>query len=111
MAWDVFRPFPLADGVADVVLDVFAPRNPAEFHRVLRPTGRLIVVRPPGGTWPSCVSGWPRWLRSTRPRNNACTGRWTPYFKAVVTEQVEYSAPLTRLEALGSGWNGAERCH
>ncbi len=47
-AWDVFRPFPLADAVADVVLDVFAPRNPAEFHRVLRPAGRLIVVRPTG---------------------------------------------------------------
>ncbi|MFF9624876.1 putative RNA methyltransferase [Streptomyces griseosporeus] len=46
VAWDVFRPFPLADGAADVVLNVFAPRNPTEFHRVLRPTGRLIVVRP-----------------------------------------------------------------
>jgi 23S rRNA (guanine745-N1)-methyltransferase len=45
--WDVFRrPFPLEDRTADVVLDVFAPRNPSEFHRVLRPTGRLIVARP-----------------------------------------------------------------
>ncbi|MFJ5837307.1 hypothetical protein ACIQGO_11135 [Streptomyces shenzhenensis] len=33
---------------AYVVLNVFAPRNPAEFHRVLRPTGRLIVIRPTG---------------------------------------------------------------
>ncbi|MFC8854943.1 putative RNA methyltransferase, partial [Streptomyces sp. NPDC057144] len=48
VTWDVFRPFPLVDGAADVVLDVFAPRNPAEFHRVLRATGRLIVVRPTG---------------------------------------------------------------
>ncbi len=45
-SWDVFRPFPLADAVADVVLDVFAPRNPAEFHRVLRAGGRLVVARP-----------------------------------------------------------------
>lgn len=45
-AWDVFSPFPLRDGAVDLVLDVFAPRNPAEFARVLSPQGRLLVVRP-----------------------------------------------------------------
>ena len=44
--WDVFRPFPIVSEQVDVVLDVFAPRNPAEFHRVLRPGGVLVVVRP-----------------------------------------------------------------
>lgn len=44
--WDVFSPFPLADASADVVLDVFSPRNPPEFRRVLAPHGRLIVARP-----------------------------------------------------------------
>ena len=29
ITWDVFRPLPLASAVADLVLDVFAPRNPA----------------------------------------------------------------------------------
>jgi 23S rRNA (guanine745-N1)-methyltransferase len=29
-----------------VLLDVFAPRNAAEFHRVLRPDGILLVVTP-----------------------------------------------------------------
>lgn len=43
---DVFAPFPLADGSVDALLDVFAPRNPAEFVRVLHPEGRLIVARP-----------------------------------------------------------------
>jgi len=43
---DIWRPLPLRDAVADVVLDVFAPRNPAEFARILRPDGRLIVVVP-----------------------------------------------------------------
>jgi 23S rRNA (guanine745-N1)-methyltransferase len=43
---DVWRPLPLADGVASVVLDVFAPRNPEEFARVLRPGGCLLVVVP-----------------------------------------------------------------
>ncbi|PMC75503.1 MULTISPECIES: putative RNA methyltransferase [unclassified Brachybacterium] len=45
-AWDVFRPFPLADGSVDLLLDVFAPRNPAEFARVLGDRGTLLVVRP-----------------------------------------------------------------
>ncbi|WP_395243187.1 putative RNA methyltransferase [Agromyces sp. MMS24-K17] len=43
---DLWRPLPLRDGVADVILDVFAPRNPSEFARVLAPGGRLIVVVP-----------------------------------------------------------------
>ncbi|MFC7466232.1 putative RNA methyltransferase [Brachybacterium sp. GCM10030252] len=43
---DVFAPLPLADGCADLLLDAFAPRNPTEFARVLRPGGSLIVVRP-----------------------------------------------------------------
>lgn len=44
--WDVFSPFPLQDRSVDLVMDVFAPRNPAEFARVLQPAGHLLVVRP-----------------------------------------------------------------
>jgi len=43
---DVWRGLPLADACADLVLDIFAPRNGAEFHRVLRPGGALLVVTP-----------------------------------------------------------------
>jgi 23S rRNA (guanine745-N1)-methyltransferase len=46
VGWDVWRPWPVRDGVADVVLDVFAPRNGPQFHRVLRPGGLLVVVTP-----------------------------------------------------------------
>ncbi|MFJ4526355.1 putative RNA methyltransferase [Streptomyces sp. NPDC088810] len=99
-AWDVFRPFPLADAVADVVLDVFAPRNPAEFHRVLRPTGRLIVVRPTDrhlaelrGRLPGMVTIDP----AKEQRLHRAVG---PFFEATVTEQVEYSATLTKPDAL-----------
>lgn len=40
---------PLATGSAALVLDVFAPRNPAEFARVLAPAGVLLVVVPTDG--------------------------------------------------------------
>jgi 23S rRNA (guanine745-N1)-methyltransferase len=43
---DAWRGLPLADGCADLLLNVFAPRNGAEFARVLRPGGTLLVVTP-----------------------------------------------------------------
>ncbi|MEW9554648.1 putative RNA methyltransferase [Nonomuraea sp. NPDC050783] len=43
---DVWRPLPIKDGVADVVIDVFAPRNGPEFGRILRPGGVAVVVTP-----------------------------------------------------------------
>jgi len=43
---DVWSPLPIRDGASDVILNVFAPRNPAEFHRVLAPGGALAVVVP-----------------------------------------------------------------
>jgi 23S rRNA (guanine745-N1)-methyltransferase len=46
---DVWQPLPVADGVVDVVTVIFAPRNAAEFARVLRPGGRLVVVTPRPG--------------------------------------------------------------
>jgi 23S rRNA (guanine745-N1)-methyltransferase len=45
---DTWRPLPLRDGCADAVITVFAPRNLPEFHRILRPDGRLSVVVPSG---------------------------------------------------------------
>ncbi|WP_211301262.1 putative RNA methyltransferase [Murinocardiopsis flavida] len=43
---DVWRRLPLRDGAATVLLNVFAPRNAPEFHRVLNPGGALIVATP-----------------------------------------------------------------
>jgi 23S rRNA (guanine745-N1)-methyltransferase len=43
---DVWRELPLADGVARLVLSVFAPRNSGEFRRVLAADGALVVVTP-----------------------------------------------------------------
>ncbi|GIF10909.1 putative RNA methyltransferase [Actinoplanes teichomyceticus] len=43
---DLWRPLPVTDASAAVILNVFAPRNGPEFRRVLRPDGRLLVVTP-----------------------------------------------------------------
>lgn len=46
---DTWQGLPLRDASLDVVLCVFAPRNPAEFTRMLRPGGLLVVVTPNPG--------------------------------------------------------------
>lgn len=46
VACDTWRRFPVRDHCAALILDVFAPRNPSEFKRVLEPAGRLLVVTP-----------------------------------------------------------------
>lgn len=100
VTWDVFRPFPLADGVADVVLDVFAPRNPAEFHRVLRPTGRLIVIRPTGHHLAELRGPLPGMVTVDPGKEQRLHRALDPFFEAVVTQQVEYPVSLTRPNAL-----------
>lgn len=46
VVWDLWKPWPVQDQVADVIINIFAPRNLAECHRVLRPDGTLVVVTP-----------------------------------------------------------------
>lgn len=43
---DVWRPFPLADGAASIVMSVFGPRNAGETIRVLSPGGVFLLVTP-----------------------------------------------------------------
>ncbi|MEG3634732.1 putative RNA methyltransferase [Micromonospora palythoicola] len=43
---DTWQRLPLADASTALLLNVFAPRNGAEFRRVIAPGGRLLVVTP-----------------------------------------------------------------
>ncbi|MET1008413.1 MAG: putative RNA methyltransferase [Propionibacteriaceae bacterium] len=43
---DAWQRMPLVEGQLDVILDVFAPRNGAEFRRLLRADGVLLTVTP-----------------------------------------------------------------
>lgn len=41
---DIWEGIPVRDGVIDAVCVVFAPRNPAEFARVLRDSGQAVIL-------------------------------------------------------------------
>jgi 23S rRNA (guanine745-N1)-methyltransferase len=43
---DVWRPLPVKDDVAAIVLSVFAPRNAPEMARIVAPDGALLAVTP-----------------------------------------------------------------
>lgn len=46
---DVWQQLPIRDESIDAISVVFAPRNPAEFQRVLAPGGQVIVLTPGAG--------------------------------------------------------------
>lgn len=46
---DVWERLPIRDESVDAISVVFAPRNPAEFQRVLAPDGQVIVLTPDAG--------------------------------------------------------------
>ncbi|MBT2382888.1 putative RNA methyltransferase [Streptomyces sp. ISL-11] len=98
--WDIFRPFPLADATVDVVLDVFAPRNPSEFHRVLRPTGRLVVVRPTGRHLTELRGQVPAMVTVDPAKEQRLHQALAPFFEDAGTELVEYATSLTEPETL-----------
>ncbi|MGV9967213.1 putative RNA methyltransferase [Streptomyces olivaceus] len=99
-SWDVFRPFPLADQAVDVVLNVFAPRNPPEFHRVLRGSGRLIVVRPTQQHLAELRAHVPGMVTIDPDKERRLHRALGPFFEATGTRRLEYTARLTSQEAV-----------
>lgn len=99
-AWDSFRaPFPLAPLSVDLVLDVFAPRNPVEFQRMLRPGGRLIVARPRNEHLAQLRGQVERMIGIDPVKEERLHRALDPFFEAVDIELIEYVAPLTPQEA------------
>ncbi|WP_433338994.1 methyltransferase domain-containing protein [Spirillospora sp. CA-294931] len=43
---DLWRPLPVRTGAVDAIVNVFAPRNAPEFHRVLGRGGALLTLTP-----------------------------------------------------------------
>lgn len=96
---DTWRPLPVRSGVVDAVLDVFAPRNLPEFHRVLRPGGSLVVVVPrPDHLGSLRAAGTMLDIPSDKAENVLTTAE--PLYALQTRETVEYDLALT--DALGA---------
>lgn len=106
-AWDTL---PVRDGVAAVVMCVFAPRNTAEFARVLAPSGMLVVVTPTARHLGELVG--PLGLVSVDPhkeeRLEAALGG---HFERTATRLVECEMHLSRADALAAALMGPSAHH
>jgi 23S rRNA (guanine745-N1)-methyltransferase len=94
---DAWRPLPVRDGAADVLLNVFAPRNGPEMRRVLRPGGRLLVVSPtPRHLAELVVELGLLGVDSRKEERLAAT--LEPHLTAAGSEELEFSMELTHAE-------------
>ena len=73
---------------------------PAEFNRVLRPTGRLIVVRPRRQHLAELRNSLPVMVAVDPAKEQRLHRALSPFFEAVMTEEVERIMPMTRQQAL-----------
>lgn len=91
---DIWQPLPIRTGSVEFVLNVFAPRNGPEFHRVLQPGGALLVVTPT----PAHLIELQRHisLLSVDPAKEERLHRTlAAHFHLDHTEALEYATPLT----------------
>lgn len=103
--WDLRRPLPVPTGSVALVLNVFAPRNGAEFHRVLAPGGALLVVTPTTRHLAELRAALP--ILSVDEAKEERVGRsLDPYFDRESSQVLEYTGELAladveRLVAMG----------
>jgi 23S rRNA (guanine745-N1)-methyltransferase len=110
---DVWQPLPLPDAAVDVVTVVFAPRNAAEFARVLKPSGRLIVVTPRAGHLGE-VAGQAGMLGIDPDKEErlaeALAGRFSPLSKQDIDVELSLSpGDVTNLALMGPAGHHTDR--
>lgn len=107
---DVWQPLPVADHSIDVVTVIFAPRNPAEFFRVLRPTGRLVVVTPRSGHL-AAVAGRTGMLGIEEGKEDRLAESMAPRFAVESALDLDVPLELTRQEVADLAFMGPAGHH
>jgi 23S rRNA (guanine745-N1)-methyltransferase len=95
---DIWRGLPIRDASVDVVLNVFAPRNGAEFRRVLQPGGVLLVVTPAAHHL-SELTVPPGLLKVDERKGERVRAELSPHFTCVAEEPLEFEMHLGRPDA------------
>jgi 23S rRNA (guanine745-N1)-methyltransferase len=107
---DIWQPLPLADDSVDAVTVIFAPRNAPEFARVLRRSGRLVVVTPRSGHLASLAAATGM-LGIEEGKEARLAEAMGGYFDAESTSVVDIPLELTRPEAAGLAFMGPAGHH
>jgi 23S rRNA (guanine745-N1)-methyltransferase len=110
VTWDTWQPFPVRSASVSLILNVFAPRNGPEFHRVLRPGGTLLVVTPAPGHLAELTAA-AGVISVDEHKEERLAATLGPYFTA--TDRQDLTVPLrlthsdaARLVAMGpSAWH------
>lgn len=95
---DTWQRLPVADASAAVLLDVFAPRNGAEFRRLLRPDGVLVVATPTDAHLAELVSRL-RLVRVDPDKSDRVAATLTPWFRLEAERVHTRRLRLTRQQA------------
>lgn len=107
---DVWQPLPLVDAAVDVVMVIFAPRNAAEFARVLRPGGRLVVVTPRAGHL-AAVASSTGMLSIEDDKDTRLAGSLAPHFVADSAQDIDIRMMLTPAEIADLAFMGPAGHH
>jgi 23S rRNA (guanine745-N1)-methyltransferase len=105
---DVWRGLPVADGSAQLVLNVFAPRSGDEFARVLAPGGAVIVVTPEPGHLRELAAGLIGIDPEKRERLAATLG---PRLRLACEQVIEARVPMSRNDAAAAVAMGPSARH
>jgi 23S rRNA (guanine745-N1)-methyltransferase len=95
---DAWQALPLRDGVAALILSVFAPRNPAEMARLLAPGGVLLAATPTTRHLHELV-GPLRLLSVPEDKADRLDAQLASHFELTARRNVEHSMFLAREEA------------
>lgn len=96
---DLWRPLPVQDATADAVVNVFAPRNAPEFHRVLKPGGALYAVTPSERHLGTLVRSLGLLSVDERKSERMDTAL-ADHFRLQARESLEAEAPMSHDDAL-----------
>ncbi|HST47726.1 putative RNA methyltransferase [Jatrophihabitans sp.] len=96
---DTWQQIPLVGSSVDVGIIVFAPRNAIEIARVMRDTGRLLVVTPAEDHLAGVMKLFGVVGQESNKREHLLNSL-SPYFHSVESNRLRYEVTLTRDQAL-----------
>jgi trans-aconitate methyltransferase len=97
VAGDVWHEVPLLDATVELATNVFAPRNPHEFTRVVAPGGALLVVTPATGHLRELARLHP--LRVHPGKRRHLQRQLQPAFTPAAVQRIAWTLELTAHQA------------